>query len=234
MGLFDRYNIKQDSVTLGLTLFYLTALIMTVIFNKDNYINTIKINKKVIINDNNINEEKDITNIDNNNNDIINSIDNSSIDIKSISKNTTPNTSPIKMVASSSNTIYPTEFVTKLKKGINIIRIKSNKQKKKIIIMNDNYKLSIRAINNNFLSSMKKTKEFPLQLIDSVIINDLDNKCFSLFLKEGRMVSKYEILTESKNQCEDIVNGLLVLKEYEQKETGSLLGALSLKDENEI
>jgi hypothetical protein len=137
--------------------------------------------------------------------------------------------SPIKVAASLIQSCEKdvNEFMSELKKGIPISRIKGLKEKKKILLMNHNYKLSIRAFNNNFLSSMKKTKQWDIQSIDSIVINDKNLKSFSLFFKEGRLVYKYEIVAESDSQCKYIVDGLCAIKEFEGKETAAVLGVMS-------
>jgi len=202
MGFFDN-PIKQDSGTLGCMLFYTTAMLLILIFNRDNIIDNVIDNNDVII--------KETTSIVNN--DIVIE-DNSSNNNNTISNTTTPNTSPIKIPSTSTTTT--TRFKDIIKQGIPIIRIKGKKKKNKIIIMNNN-KISIRAT-NNFLSSIK-IKEFSVQSIDTITINDNnDNISFNLMIKNGTVISKYELLTESKSQCEYIVNGLLALKQEEKED----------------
>ena len=216
MGFFDKsiYSIKQDSITFGLTLFYITAFIL-IVLNRDKYGSSSSSSKLIIEkeNDKSTIEEK--------------------IEDNTIVSNTTANSnatnhtpiivaaSPIK-VESDAN-----QFMFELKKGLPIIRVKGNKEKKKIMIMNDNYKLSIRAITNNFLSSMKKVKQWEFSSIDSIVINEKKLNSFSLYFKEGRLVYKYEILAESDSQCQYLVDGLMAIKEFEGKETEAVLGIMS-------
>jgi hypothetical protein len=235
MGLFDKFS--KDSVTLGCILFYTTALVVTLIFNRD-HVNIII--DKVIVNNDIIEETSSIVNNDiiiednsKNNDTTSNTSDTSNTtttpDISPVNT-TTPNISPVITTTTSTKSIYYLSgFIDILKQGIPVYRIKSHRKKKKIIIMNEiTEKISIRA--TNFLSSMKNIKEFSIENIDSIEKNEKNDNGFSLMVSDGTMVSKYELLTDSKSQCEYIFNGLLALKDHQQleRETATLPEASTL------
>lgn len=217
MGLLDRY-IKQvtSKETIGLTIFYLTALFLTIVFHSNRSSNN-KIDNVIV--DNNVSEIKDSSINDNKTDDNMNTSPSSPMQLSPIKVIASPS---IKSTASTTTTTPTTisttldnEFVIALKKGIKITRVKSTVQKKKILKLDDNFKLSIKSPNSSFITFNKKIKEWPISLIDSIIINNKNDKCFSLFFKEGRIVSKYEISTESTDQCKYLMEGLLNIKEFE-------------------
>lgn len=218
MGLLDRY-IKQvtSKETIGLTIFYLTALFLTIVFHSNRSSNN-KIDNVIL--DNNVSEIKDSSINDNKTDDNMNTSPSSPMQLSPIKVIASPSihTTTSTTTSNTTTTISTTldnEFVIALKKGIKITRVKSTVQKKKILKLDDNFKLSIKSPNSSFISFNKKIKEWPISLIDSIIINNKNDKCFSLFFKEGRIVSKYEISTESTDQCKYLMEGLLNIKEFE-------------------
>lgn len=220
MGLFDKFS--KDSVTLGCILFYTTALVITLIFNRDHVHNIID---KVIVNNDIIEETSSIVNNDiiiednsKNNNTTSNTSNTTTTPDISPVNTTTPNISPVTTTTTSTKSIYYLSgFIDILKQGIPVYRIKSHRKKKKIIIMNEiTEKISIRA--TNFLSSINYIKEFSIENIDSIEKNEKNDYGFSLMVNVGTMVCKYELLMDSKSQCEYIFNGLLALKDHQQLE----------------
>ena len=61
---------------------------------------------------------------------------------------------------------------------------------------------------------------------DDVCINDENQNGFSLLFKEGRKVTKYELVAESESQRDFIVHGLLSLKESEKKNTSTIIASI--------
>jgi len=234
MGLFDRF-IKQDSAILGFILFYTTATVITLIFNRDqvNIIDKVIVNNDIIdiaIVNNDIIDKVIVSNdiIDKvivNNDKVVVNNDKVIEETSSTVKVTPPSPSPPPppTTTSTKSIYYLSGFTDILKQGIPIYRIKSHKKKKKIIIMDDTTEtICIRA--TNLLSSMKNIKEFSLENIDSIKKNEKNDNGFSMVVNDGTMVSKYELLSDSKSHCEYIFNGLLALKEHQllERQTATL------------
>ena len=225
MGYKSLFELKQDSIYVGLTIFYLSALIL--VFLKKNYNNNNNIPITTIKDDIKI-EKAEIKN-SNDNVKSINDVDKLEHESSSSSSSpiSSPILSPIKVIASPINfdDNNDKDFMLLLKKGIAIQRIKDNKVKPKIMIINDSLKLSIKSVSNKYASN----KERPLELMDSVVINDQNG--FSILFKEGRKVTKYDLVAESESERDFIVNGLKSLKEAENKNTSTILSSIGIADQ---
>ena len=60
----------------------------------------------------------------------------------------------------------------------------------------------------------------------SVLYDDKNKNGFSLLFKEGRKVTKYELLAKSEEQRDFLVKNLLSLKEAEQQNTTTILSSM--------
>ena len=226
MGYKSLFELKQDSIYVGLTIFYLSALIF--VFLKKNYNNN---NNNIPITTT-IKDDIKIEKVEiKNSNDNVKSLNVDKLEHESSSSSSpisSPILSPIKVIASGPINFDDNndkDFMLLLKKGIAIQRIKDNKVKPKIMIINDSLKLSIKSVSNKYASN----KERPLELMDSVVVNDQNG--FSILFKEGRKVTKYDLDAESESERDFIVNGLKSLKEAENKNTSTILSSIGIADQ---